>query len=169
MDLCGFFQPIQTKDDDTSTVSKPIPFNEDDDLISPFVKYQDGYKWPDLFTEIDECLETCVLVYPLADLRRMARANEVDNPNKILKLPLTHAKVMDFVEMNREKLTGTKFAEEFNLSILKAAEERHMIKFSTNEETATDAGEQNTFVRPKSLASTSIIAFDDEFENEELV
>ena len=94
MDFCGFFLPIISRnggdDDDLSTISKPIPYDTSEECISPFIKYnENGYTWPDLFTEVDECLEACVLIYPLAELRRLARANLVENAEKILSLPLT--------------------------------------------------------------------------------
>lgn len=170
--ICGFFQPLQLhrkskdeEDDVASTVSKPI-FNEEDVRLHPFLPYSsDGYKWPSLYDELDECIEACVLIYPLAELRRMARAKEVEDPKKILSLPLTHSKIMKFVEENREKLSDTKFADDFYLNILAAAEDRNMMAKSTNE--GNNREEKQNFHRE--VASSSIIAFDDEFEKEELV
>jgi len=99
MNFCGLFNPIlgndgnkkDVDDDGKSTASKPIPYDPSDDVcVSPFIKYNsDGYRWPDLFSELDECLEACILIFPLAELRKMARAGELENPSRILALPLT--------------------------------------------------------------------------------
>lgn len=104
--ICGLFgPPTPWTDDDSklsrSTLSSAIPY-ADDEYVSPFIAYNDDYQWPDLYTELDECLESCILIYPLAELRRLAREGKLDRPEKILQVPLTHAEVMDFVIANQE-------------------------------------------------------------------
>lgn len=105
-EICGALGLGQRASDTVSVakseVSEPIPYNDADELVSPFIAYEDGYRWPDLYTELDECLEACVLIYPMAELRKKARAGELDNPEQILNLPLTYSKVMDYVQANRE-------------------------------------------------------------------
>jgi len=181
-DLCGYFfrsssgKKPGASADDASMASKPIPFNDDDELVSPFIAYKnDNHRYPDLYSELDECIEACVLIYPLAELRKMARANELEDPQKILQLPLTHKKVMEYVEINKDKLMGKKFSKDFYLNILAAADERNMTKASTSPPPAKDstreASNSQANQRPthRQTVPSSIIAFDDEFEKEELV
>lgn len=81
------------------------------------------------------------------------------------------SKVVEFLEesSNKEKLCQTKFADEFYLDVLAAAEERHMIKPTSLTGIDSTSSEKETFQQPSHMVSTSIIAFDDEFETEELV
>lgn len=114
-------------DDDISTISKPLPFNDDDERVSPFIAYdQDHFNWPDLYTELDESMESCILIHPLSDLRRMARNGELANPDAILELPLTLIQVVEFIEENKEKLVDTKVWEHFYEDLLATFEERKM-------------------------------------------
>jgi len=88
---------------------------------------------------------------------------------------------MDFVESNRDKLIKSKFADDFYLNILATAEERNMIKETSltmiqddeivgpDGESPTASGNKKEFKRPGHMVSTSIIAFDDQFDQEELV
>lgn len=189
--------------------------------LSPYVKYEsDGYRWPDLYTELDEMLEPNILIYPLAELRRLAREmkqqagmdeqnqskKETKKKNKknrkgadadaamlmsakadqlaaSLKLPLTHTQIMNVIEQNRKLLEDTKFGKEFYVQVLKAAEERNMTlsKDSDKRKKEESSGskptskEDSSFdapIRPpprRVLLPETIIAFDDEFEQEELV
>jgi hypothetical protein len=128
--------------------------------LSPFLVYEDGYKWPDLFTEVDEMMETCVLIYPLAELRRMVREGELqDESGAIMKTPLTHTQILSIVESKKEELVKTKFGDEFYLDVLKTVEERNMMASPKSEEEA----------QPVNVSPSTIVAFDDEFEQEELV
>ena len=122
------------------------PEDDRDEPISPFVKYEsDGYVWPDLYSEIDEMMECCVLLYPLVDLRRLARQNELTG-HKILNLPITLEVAMKAVEKYKQKLLDT-FTDEVSIKTLAAAKQR----------------------AETHLSPTTIVAIDDEFEKEELV
>ena len=142
LDACNIL--LAAGRDQDSENKSPLHDGETNERISPFLPYtQDGYVFPDLYTELDEMLECCTLIYPLVELRRKARTGIVDE--SILKLPMSHSKLWDIVNAHREQLLDTKFATEFYLQTLQAAESR-------------------SFFSP-----TSIVACDDEFEQEELV
>jgi len=238
--ICGYFLPVQSiakgdndGDDDGDDGSIRPVVNTVDEQVSPFIATnKDGYVWPNLYSELDECIESCVLIYALAELRRLAReekqqtAGGIVSPEEILSLPLTHAKIADVVEANKDKLVGTKFADDFYVNILKAAEERHMVPASSvgvvdsqeenndsakkERESNGNSGSSSDVETPgeekkdeeaaekknndvaaagagagaapaaaasaakgaahrKTVASSKIIAFDDEYEKEELV
>jgi hypothetical protein len=115
LSICGIFLPVDGKaaEDDMSQLSKlthlsdsrnGIQYHEDDEVISPFLAYEDGYRWPDMYSEIDECVESSLLVAALAKLRALARDPQcsLKNSARVLSLPLSHRQVMDFVIKNQE-------------------------------------------------------------------
>jgi predicted lipase len=156
--LCNVSQPLQSRDG--KVAPEVSPTYDDEESLSPFLAYEDGYKWPDLFTEVDEMMETCVLIYPLAELRRMVREGELqDESGTILKTPLTHTQILSIVESKKDELVKTQFGNEFYLDVLKTAEERNMMGISNTEEET----------QPVNVSPSTIVAFDDEFEQEELV
>jgi len=137
----------------------------DVETVSPFIKYEDGYAWPDVYTELDEMMESNIVIYPLAELRAKARSGKFDEEgtSSILNLPLTHADVMDTITRHEETLfADTKVKEAFYRDVFQTAQDRHMMQAKT----ALPNGEQQPECH---LTPTSIIAFDDEFANEELV
>ena len=151
MDLCGVWNPLE--EDKKVLVPKG-------DLISPFFLSEKGYRWPDLYSEIDEMIETTTLIYPLAELRRMARDGKVlFGREKILATPLTHEDVVQVVEANRKELESmdAQILRDFYFDVLKTLEERSMMHVADDKEKAL------------SLSPSTIVAFDDEFEMEELV
>jgi hypothetical protein len=151
--VCGLFHPLKGDDEKAAPQITPKSSSADEEGTSPFLAYEDGYKWPDLFTEVDEMMNTCVLIYPLAELRRKVREGELkDESGAILETPLAHTKILGIVESKKEELVDTKFGKEFYLEILKTVEERDMMNASNN-----------------CVAPSTIIAFDDQFEKEELV
>lgn len=154
--LCDLFEPLQSE----KVAPKDTPKSVDEESLSPFLAYEDGYKWPDLFTEVDEMMETCVLIYPLAELRRKVREGELhDESGEILKTPLTHTQILQIVESKKEELVKTQFGDEFYLDVLKTVEERDMMSSPKTEEE----------VKPVNVSPSTIVAFHDEFEQEELV
>lgn len=103
--ICGLFLPIEGNNDDMSQLSlasKAIPYSDEDEAVSPFIAYNDGYMWPDVYSELDECIESSILVCAMAELRKLAKRNELFQSAKILKTPVTHRQVMDFVIKNQE-------------------------------------------------------------------
>lgn len=131
---------------------------------SPFMKYEgDGYEYPTLYEECDEMLQACILVYPMADLRRLVREGVIeDTDGMILKLPLTATQVIQAVEKYKDVLVDTNaFGQEFHVDILKAVEERQM--YTVREKGASPE------IHDDNLESSILVAFDDEFEKEELV
>jgi len=152
--LCGLFMPIQMFD-------KQL----EDDYISPFIKYDDGYRWPDLFTEIDEMIEPCVLIYAIAELRKMAREDEILFGSRVLSLPVSHSEIMQVVESNRQRLETTSFGKEFYVNILRAADERKMTRHTDSQGNAVPEKEPSEV----HLSPETIVAFDDEYADKELV
>jgi hypothetical protein len=82
--------------------SAPRDAGDAEFMSSPFLKYYDGYPWPDVYTEVVECLEACALIYPLAEIRRLARAKQLQDSERLLQLPLSHAQVLDAIESNEQ-------------------------------------------------------------------
>ena len=155
--FCGLLQPLE------EFREKEVVSDSDlTERMSPFVAYEDGYEWPDLYSEVSEMFETCALIYPLAELRKMAREQPIFGRELILSTPLTHEQVMGVVEANRQELikTDKQFGEDFYFDILMMCEERDMLITSVD-----DSDKRETGV----LIPASIVAFDDEFEQEELV
>jgi hypothetical protein len=110
--ICGIFLPLDARgDDEVSQISNltdmnkdGVLYHEEDEIISPFLAYEDGYRWPDLYSEIDECIESSMLVIALAELRRLAKnpQHQLKQAAKILSLPLSHRQVMEFIIKNKE-------------------------------------------------------------------
>lgn len=129
-------------------------------LTSPFIKY-DGHEYPTLYQETDEMLQACILIYPMADLRRFVREGIIQDES-ILKLPLTAAQVIQAVETHKDALVDTNaFGKEFHVDILQAIQERQL--YTVQEKGATPE------IHDQTLQSSTLVAFDDEFEKEELV
>jgi hypothetical protein len=76
--------------------------DEADVTLSPFLRYYDGYLWPDLYTEVIEALEACALIYPLAEVRRLARRDNLQDSKLLLRLPLSHSQVLEAIESNEQ-------------------------------------------------------------------
>ena len=152
--LCGLFMPLQM-------IDKKL----EDDYMSPFIKYDDGYRFPDLFSEIDEMIEPCVLIYAIAELRKLARQDEILFGSRILSLPVSHSEIMQVVESNRKLLETSSFGKEFYVSILRAADERNMMRHTDREGNAVAEKEPAEV----SLSPETIVAFDDEYADKELV
>jgi len=159
--VCDVFHPASIEAGPAMVTTTQV--KEEEDRIGPFVAYEDGYVWPTLYCEIDEMLENNIMIYPLAELRRKARQREIDKRgvDEVLKLPLTHASVMEIIDKNRGQLLDTKFVkdEEFYQEIFQTVEERQM--------TLCLAAKQNG--EKPNVSHAEIIAFDDEFEKAELV
>lgn len=69
--------------------------------LSPFSSYQDGYKWPNLYEEVDEMMEQCILIWPMAELRQRYREHKVeDTSGSIMKLPLTSKEIAQVIDDN---------------------------------------------------------------------
>lgn len=149
-DVCGFFLPIKGGDHESlwktyvESVSKVqvVQKSVDDEPSSPFISYEDGYFWPDLWSEIDEMFESTILLFPWTALRRKARAGEFDAviAENILRMPLTHVQVWEMIVANKDKLT-----KDLSPRSLEAA------------------------VTRSHLSRTTFITVDDEFEQDELV
>jgi hypothetical protein len=153
-EFCGVCDPFQLEEKDM--LHKP--YLRGDDTTNPFFIYETAnYQWPNLHNEIDEMLETVVVTYLLAALRRKARSHELEESagRIVLKLPITHSEAMVHVLTNRDRL----LENEAYKQVLLAAEERNMLPpFNTSEQK-----------RPTNVSRASIVAFDDDFGNDGLV
>ena len=69
-------------------------------IMSPFAKTSKEYAWPSVYDEIDEMLECCILTYPVADLRRMAREGKLTNSDIVSKLPISATRCVDAIASN---------------------------------------------------------------------
>jgi hypothetical protein len=138
----------------TTTTTTPTTHDDDDDeWIGPIYNYDDWYVWPNLYIEMDEMLEACILTYPLTELRRLARQHKIGNPDaeaKILTLPLTHEQVMDVVIENESSLVDTRFGKDRLENIY-----FHSLLVAQH--------------KNRTLAPETIVAVDDEYEKHELV
>ena len=154
--LCGLFMPLDWNDK---------VLDEEDEYLSPFIKYDDGYRWPDLFSEINEMLEPNILIYAIAELRKLAREGGILFGSRVLRLPVSHSEIMQVVESNRKELETLRFGKEFYKNVLRAADERNMMRHTDrngNQVPEKDPSEIN-------LSPETIVAFDDEFVEKELV
>jgi hypothetical protein len=88
--------------DDSTAASSTTTKDEAEATLSPFMRYYDGYAWPDMYTEVIECLEACALIYPLAEIRRLARRDKLRHSKQLLQLPLSHTQVLDAIESNEQ-------------------------------------------------------------------
>ncbi|CAB9517102.1 Lipase (class 3) [Seminavis robusta] len=102
---------------------------------NPFIAYDDGYHWPDLYTECDEMVETCVLVYLLAELRSLVRQGEATSKTeKVMQMPLEAKDLMRVINSSRALLTTSYSgcgelaanSTKFCLDLLRTADERFM-------------------------------------------
>ena len=152
--LCGLFMPLEFND-------KVL----EDEYLSPFVKYDDGYRWPDLYSEISEMIEPNILIYAIAELRKLAREDEILFGSRVMKLPVSHSEIMQVVESNRKLLETTRFGKEFYIQVLRAADERNMTRHTDRDGNSVPEKE----VSQINLSPETIVAFDDEFVDKELV
>lgn len=84
-------QKIDTPADDLSVAMT---------IMSPFAKTSKEYAWPSVYDEIDEMLECCILTYPVADLRRMAREGKLTNSKIVSQLPMSATRCVDAIASN---------------------------------------------------------------------
>jgi hypothetical protein len=106
------------------------------------------------------------LIYAIAELRHLAREDEILFGSRVLTLPVSHAEIMEVVEANRKLLETTRFGKEFYVQILKAADERSMTRYTDRNGEALEAEKQLSDIK---LSPETIVAFDDEFADKELV
>lgn len=154
----GMFAPqkddnLQKKNSDTTSMK--------DEEMSPFVTCQRDHAWPSLYTEVDEMLESSVLVYALAELRSLARQGKLTvQSERALALPITHSELLKVVQGNQHELADSKFGKEFYIDLLQTISDRNMMAGSPLEH--SEGKVQNA-------TAATIVAFDDETEKEELV
>ena len=88
-----------------------------DDSVSPFLAYEGGFRWPDLYNEMSEMLDSCLLLYPL-----VAAPSE----SKINRMPMTQPDAMCHIVNSKEKLMSDPDQKEFWEEIYQAAQERRL-------------------------------------------
>lgn len=112
---CG---PITDKND-----GKPIvEVFSLDEMIGPFD--QSTYSFPNLFTELTDMWKINVLLYPLAEARRLA-GEKVIQEDRVFMTPLSYKQLVDIIEEHGEKIskTETKVSKNLYRDILEAAHE----------------------------------------------
>lgn len=156
-------------------------------MSNPFLAYDDGFKWPDLYTECDEMLESCVLVYLLSELRSLAKQGEATTKSmKALQMPITAKDLMRVVNSSRELLTTSysgcgefaAFKAKFSTETLRTTDERMMRikrrrRKSKNETTLQESPSNDESLGGDEtskpiISPTTFISFDDDFKKEEL-
>mmetsp|Transcript_1722 Transcript_1722/g.2662 ORF Transcript_1722/g.2662 Transcript_1722/m.2662 type:complete len:433 (+) Transcript_1722:160-1458(+) len=68
----------------------------------------DGYQWSNIFEEANDMLDASLLMYPIAELRRVAREfpENFSDPDDILKEPITASEVEQLLVDNAKTLMG---------------------------------------------------------------
>jgi hypothetical protein len=66
----------------------------------------DGYQWPSIFEEANDMLDASLIMYPIAELRNVARMfpEEFSDPSDILKEPISAKEVEQLLVDNKETL-----------------------------------------------------------------
>lgn len=118
-------------------------------LVNPHGENGSQHHWPDLFSEICEMLDICILHYPLVDIRVLARRGKLDElaAQKALSLPQTYSQLLSVVTTNKIETAETSLKSQFYLSALQAADTKSR----------------------KQTMPTTIVAVDDLYEQKELV
>jgi Lipase (class 3) len=157
-------------------------------MANPFVAYDDGYDWPDLYTECDEMVETCVLVYLLAELRGLVRRGEATNKTEqVMRMPLPARDLMKVIDSSRELLTTNystcgelaAYSTRFSLELLRTTDERLMrIKKrkkkarKENARQSPDKADDSNYPEEDGtkpiIGATTFLSFDDDLKKEEL-
>ena len=112
-------------------------------------------------------MEPNVLIYALAELRKLARDDEevLFGARSVLELPVSHSEIMRVVESNRKTLETSRFGQDFYRGVLRAADERNMTRYTDTKGRAVPEKAPAEI----SLSPETIVAFDDEFAEKELV
>lgn len=104
----SFIEQVAAVLSQSSNASTPVndakPSGEEEDHFGKVD--EDGYEWPTLYEEVDDMLDASLLMYPIAELRKVARDHPEDfsDPNDVMKEPITAKEVEDLLVENREVL-----------------------------------------------------------------
>lgn len=94
----------------------------------PFT-FADDYTYPNLYEEADEMLQVALLIYPITDLRTLAKkkGKELKTPEKILDLPLTLETALGMINDNIEVIKNEvgENDHEMTMSALQSMQERY--------------------------------------------
>lgn len=124
--------------------------------IGPIVAYDDGYKWPNLYAEIDEMLDTCIVIQPLSQLRKKALEMPIQKAAPIVRLPMTRSQMMNVIEKNCSLLSRTNYD---TYELLETTRDRGMLDKSARKMPGSQ----------KALVANTLVAFEDDFEYDSLV
>lgn len=140
----------QTKDVDA------VPFSFSDD---------ESYDYPNLYQEADEMLVVALLMYAITDLRTMAKKKKVElqNPERILNLPVTLETALAMIEDNLEQLKQESRDHDMTLAALQTIQTRY---HQSNNKWLNPFGQRtsNCSIQPAFLT-----AFGDDKPDKELV
>jgi len=95
----------------TTTTAETILFPNNNN------KDNDGYEWPSLYDEADDMLDNSMLMYPVAQLRKLARTDptKFDDPEAVLKEPITASEILVLLEENSQLIDETLGEEKSNV------------------------------------------------------
>ena len=79
--------------------TKSSSFETSDSVAKTF---NEQYKWPTIYDEMNEMLETCILMYPTADQQR--RTAEKGNTKQGIRTPITYEDILYFIETDYLKV-----------------------------------------------------------------
>lgn len=153
-------------------------------MSNPFIAYDDGFAWPDLYTECDEMIEACVLTCLLAELRSLVRRGEATTKTEtVMKMPLTAKDLMKVIRSSRlllmaednegcsmELATGIQSIH-YCHHLLRTTDER-LMKDTTKNDRKQQQNNPSPFVtglnpEPR-ITDTTYLTFDDEFTKQGL-
>jgi hypothetical protein len=92
--------------------------------VSPFLPYEDGYRWPDLWSELDEMVEGLAIVFPLVEIRRKEKEINSDVRDTTQNTRLTMDDALDIVVANKSKIVESSLEKDFLMKSIEIAEKR---------------------------------------------
>jgi len=96
-------------------------------MMSPFLAYDDGYTFPNIYAEMHEMIGANILIYPLAELRRFAREGVALLGPPIDKLPTASKNIVKTYKANRQLVEACGLNKKLNSMILSTADDREAV------------------------------------------
>lgn len=114
--------------------------------------YDDAYDWPNLYTEIDEMLELCILVFPYSIIRRLVNEKKLHRSKTACKVQLSarevtsvileqHGDVEDLLSMEDER------KEHLFAGFIDVLKDRKMIQFTKTASVLSENISDSSFVK----------------------
>ena len=142
-------------------------------MSNPFIAYDDGFSWPDLYTECDEMLESCVLVYLLAELRTLVRKGEATSKTEtVMQMPLPARDLMKAINGSRLLLTMEEAAGCTSIGDLGTSKTikycHHLLRTTDERSMRIKRQQQKSKKSPKNPqdSPTSLTSSDDDYDDQ---